>query len=92
MTVPLQSEYDKRLAAQVDDTMREIIVLLLLQGFRLQPSVIDKVREHIIVAALESARLALIQEEVRSRRNVIPGPWDDEPTNPERPSNRPKKF
>lgn len=93
MRVHAQSEHDKKLATQVDETMREIIVLLLLQGFRLQPAVIDKMREHVVVAMLESARLALAQETARVRRNVIPGPWeDDEPTHPERPSNRPKKL
>jgi hypothetical protein len=91
MTLVQPSEYDKRLATQVDATMREIVVHLLMQGFRLTPQSIDRVRAYVVAGMLESGRLALAQDASRRRAQVMPGPWDDEPTNPGRPSNRPRK-
>lgn len=86
------SEHDRKFALQVDSTIREIIVLLLQRGIRLTPDVIERVRTFVVAGFFEAARLAIAQDAGRRRQRQVDGPWDDEITEPERPSNRPKKL
>lgn len=77
----------------VDSTMREIIVLLLQQNIRLTPELIERIRWLVIGAMNESGKLAVSRDNDRRRKHtIIPGPWDDEPTEPERPSNKPPRI
>lgn len=85
--------FDERLARQLDTTMRECIVVLLQAGHRLKPEAIERLRGHVLDGFLESARIALREDEQRRREaQEVPGPWDDEITKPERPTNKPPRH
>jgi hypothetical protein len=78
--------YDAKIARQVDATMRELIVLLSRQSVRLTPATIEAMRQYLVIALLEAGRLRVANDNAERAK----APFDDEPTDPQRPSRRPK--
>lgn len=70
-----------RIARQVDIATREITELLAAHAIRLTPALIEELRVSVARAVLAATP---------RHAGVVPrsGPWDEDTTEPERPSNK----